>query len=63
VQVGEFNDDFIEVKSGLKEGERVLLNPPEIPDSEQAPIGGKPPAPEPKRPSNVAAQPAQPARN
>jgi HlyD family secretion protein len=62
VQVGEFNDDFIEVKSGLKEGDRVLLNPPEIPDSEQAPIGGKPPAPEPKRPSNVAAQPAQPAR-
>jgi HlyD family secretion protein len=62
VQVGEFNDDFIEVKSGLKEGERVLLNPPEIPDTEQAPIGGKPPAPEPKRPSNVAAQPAQPAR-
>jgi HlyD family secretion protein len=61
-QVGEFNDDFIEVKSGLKEGDRVLLNPPEIPDSEQAPIGGKPTPPEPKRPSNVAAQPAQPAR-
>ena len=25
VEVGEFNDEFIEVKSGLKEGERVLL--------------------------------------
>ena len=29
VQVGEFNDEFIEIKSGLKEGERVLLRPPE----------------------------------
>jgi len=25
VEVGEFNDEFIEVKNGLKEGERVLL--------------------------------------
>jgi len=29
VEVGEFNDEFIEVKGGLKEGERVLLRPPE----------------------------------
>jgi HlyD family secretion protein len=29
VTVGQFNDDFIEIKKGLKEGERVLLNPPE----------------------------------
>ena len=29
VQVGEFNDEFIEVKSGISEGERVLLRPPE----------------------------------
>lgn len=28
VALGEFNDDFIEVKSGLREGERVLLRPP-----------------------------------
>jgi len=28
VEVGEYNDEFIEVKSGLKEGERVLLRPP-----------------------------------
>jgi multidrug efflux pump subunit AcrA (membrane-fusion protein) len=29
VQVGEFNDEFIEVKSGISEGERVLLRPPD----------------------------------
>jgi len=29
VQVGDFNDEFIEVKSGLKEGDHVLLRPPE----------------------------------
>jgi multidrug efflux pump subunit AcrA (membrane-fusion protein) len=29
VEVGQFNDSFIEVKSGLKEGEKVLLRPPE----------------------------------
>ena len=28
VEIGLFNDDFVEIKSGLTEGERVLLNPP-----------------------------------
>lgn len=28
IETGDFNDEFIEVKSGLKEGERVLLQPP-----------------------------------
>jgi multidrug efflux pump subunit AcrA (membrane-fusion protein) len=28
VETGLFNDDFIEIKSGLTEGEKVLLNPP-----------------------------------
>ena len=28
VETGLFNDDFIEIKSGLTEGEMVLLNPP-----------------------------------
>ena len=27
--MGDFNDEFIEIKSGLKEGEKVLLRPPE----------------------------------
>jgi multidrug efflux pump subunit AcrA (membrane-fusion protein) len=29
VQTGLFNDNFVEIKSGLSEGERVLLNPPQ----------------------------------
>ncbi|HHY85676.1 MAG TPA: HlyD family efflux transporter periplasmic adaptor subunit [Verrucomicrobia bacterium] len=29
VQTGEFNDNFIEIKSGIREGERVLLRLPE----------------------------------
>jgi multidrug efflux pump subunit AcrA (membrane-fusion protein) len=29
VEVGDFNDEFIEIKKGLKEGERVLLRAPE----------------------------------
>jgi multidrug efflux pump subunit AcrA (membrane-fusion protein) len=29
VEIGQFNDEFIEIKKGLKEGEKVLLRPPE----------------------------------
>jgi len=28
VEIGLFNDDFVEIKNGLAEGEQVLLNPP-----------------------------------
>ncbi len=28
VETGSFNDNFVEIKSGLAEGEKVLLNPP-----------------------------------
>ena len=28
VEIGDFNDEFIQIKHGLKEGERVLLHPP-----------------------------------
>jgi HlyD family secretion protein len=28
VETGLFNDNFVEIKSGLTEGEKVLLNPP-----------------------------------
>ncbi len=28
VETGLFNDDFVEIKSGLKEGDNILLNPP-----------------------------------
>jgi len=36
VETGLFNDDFVEIKSGLTEGEKVLLNPPRWTDSEPA---------------------------
>jgi multidrug efflux pump subunit AcrA (membrane-fusion protein) len=42
IEVGQFNDEFIEVKSGLKEGERVLLRQPESQETESI---GKEPAP------------------
>ena len=57
VEAGEFNDEFIEVKSGIKEGERVLLRaaesqapekteekPPQAPAGKAAPQPAGPPA-------------------
>jgi HlyD family secretion protein len=45
VQVGEFNDEFIELKSGISEGERVLLRAPEAaaPGAEKTPDKEKKP--------------------
>jgi RND family efflux transporter MFP subunit len=34
VDTGLFNDNFVEIKSGLAEGEKVLLNPPRAGESE-----------------------------
>ena len=51
VEIGEFNDEFIEIKKGLKEGERVLLRRAEAPSEktdeqpEQKPAEKKPAAP------------------
>jgi len=61
VQIGEFNDDFIEVKNGLKEGERVLLRAPGTPEGAEPdkPVNGeKQPANEKKTPSVPASIPA-----
>jgi multidrug efflux pump subunit AcrA (membrane-fusion protein) len=59
VTIGEFNDEFMEIKSGLKEGERVLLKPAETP----APSGKEEDAaPQPERrnpPSQPSAPPAR----
>lgn len=33
VETGAFNDSFVEIKSGLAEGDKVLLNPPRLIDS------------------------------
>ena len=35
VELGPTNDKFVEVRRGLQEGERVLLNPPDILDQSQ----------------------------
>jgi len=35
VQTGQFNESFIEIVAGLKEGERVLLNPPRAFESQE----------------------------
>jgi len=43
VEVGDFNDEFIEIKGGLKEGERVLLRAVETQAPERT--EGKPPQP------------------
>ncbi len=54
VEVGEFNDEFIEVKNGLKEGERVLLRAAGSSESE--------PVTQEKSPrENEAEKPAAPA--
>jgi len=37
VETGAFNDSFVEIKKGLSEGDKVLLNPPRITESQQAP--------------------------
>src|SRR5439155_17390783 len=34
VEIGQFNDEFIEIKKGLKEGEKVLLRRPEAGEPE-----------------------------
>jgi RND family efflux transporter MFP subunit len=34
VETGAFNDNFVEIKTGLAEGEKVLLNPPRLAESE-----------------------------
>lgn len=56
VEIGQFNDEFIEIKKGLIEGERVLLRPPETATQD----GGKQKAPEADKskssPSSVAPQ-------
>jgi HlyD family secretion protein len=34
VETGAFNDSFVEIKSGLTEGDKVLLNPPRLTEAE-----------------------------
>jgi len=61
VEIGQFNDDFLEIKKGLKEGEKVLLRAPESGEPE---TGKKKPGSDNKgkpRPAEKSAPPnAQP---
>ena len=44
VEIGEFTDEFVEIRSGIKEGERVLLRPPAR--ERNAPDGSQPDVPQ-----------------
>ena len=59
VEIGQFNDEFIEVKKGVKAGELVLLRPPDGADKENAPKESKPVESGPKQPPAVATDPAK----
>jgi len=41
VEVGEYNDEFIEIRSGLKEGDKVLLRAPEGVEKDQGDSGSE----------------------
>jgi RND family efflux transporter MFP subunit len=61
VEVGEFNDEFIEIKNGLKEGERVLLRAPGGVETERNDGKSKTPAkgkPAPAAPATVPPAPS-----
>lgn len=36
VEIGKFNESFVEIKSGLAEGEKVSLNPPRLAEPEES---------------------------
>lgn len=55
IVIGEFTDEFVEVKSGLKEGERVLLRPPDDTETEGLDQQRKSPEKEPEKPAAPAA--------
>lgn len=59
VQVGEFNDEFIEVKKGLKQGDEVLLRPPEPSEEKTSPAERERRSPKPEGSPAIAAEPAK----
>ena len=61
IEVGEFSDDFIQIKSGLKEGERVLLRLPEGLETGGADNGNSPADQKPAGPAKSSA-PTMPAK-
>lgn len=66
VEIGEFNDEFIEVKSGIKAGDRVLLRAPESGEGAGETKEGKPeqkPTDKPATPKSPSTAPAQTQAN
>jgi HlyD family secretion protein len=59
VELGDFNSDFVVVKSGLKEGERVLLNPPRMAQAPEKQTQTEPGAEAPQTESGAEAPQAQ----
>jgi len=63
IEIGEFTDEFIEVKSGLKEGERVLLRTPDGVESDSGkPKETKPETPKPEKTAESTKPAAVPAK-
>ncbi len=61
VEIGEFTDEFIEIKKGLKEGERVLLRTPEGVETGTGKPAEKKPT-DPKAKPEKTAETAKPVR-
>ncbi|MPN37785.1 hypothetical protein SDC9_185306 [bioreactor metagenome] len=59
VTIGDYNDEFIEIKSGVKEGDRVLLRLPASSESQKGTAEGATPEKSPK--TEPAKGPAGPA--
>lgn len=61
VEIGDFNDEFIEIKHGLREGERVLLRLPDGIETGGSENGDKPQEQKPRGPEKSTA-PVLPAK-
>ena len=59
VETGEFTDEFIEIKKGLKEGEKVLLRPPDGTEQDNG-REIKPPGEKPSEPASKPTPAAAP---
>lgn len=64
VQIGEFNDEFIQIREGLREGELVLLRPPATPEGPAGqPAEEREPAPAPVQAAQRSGPPPPPGQS
>jgi len=59
VETGLFNDNFVEIKSGLVEGEKVMLNPPKWTEPEKTEEQGDTESAPAKEQANTESEPAK----